>query len=443
MKGKSALTFSNYLVIGSMLFGLFFGAGNIIFPVEMGQKAGASILPAILGFIVTGVGLPLLGIIAMGISQSQSVFQMAGRVNRKFAYFFTVSLYLVIGPLFAIPRLATVSFEVGFRHHLPDDRIKLGLLIFSVCFFLATWVLARRPGKLMDIVGKYLNPIFLGLLAIIFWFVFTQPLGTAADVPVDASYEGVAFFHGFLNGYNTLDVLASLAFGIVIIQALNGLGVTNPRLVAQDTVRSGVLAAGLMAVIYALISYMGTLSYHAFGISTNGGIALAQIFGHYLGNIGSISLGALVMVACLKTAVGLVTSFAFTFEEIFERLNYHSIIATITLLPAIFANVGLDNIVAFSIPVLMFIYPLAIALVLLVLIDPTGKIDTRVYQWTMAVACLFAIPDALAAFPDVLQTSLSDHLVTVFQTYIPLYNFGLGWLLPSIVAFIFSRWKFR
>ena len=158
MKEKK-LSIRDYLYIGSMLFGLFFGAGNLIFPVHMGQEAGSNVFLANLGFLVTGIGLPFLGVIAIGSSQSSGVFELSSRINRRYAYIFTILLYLVIGPFFALPRLATTSFEIGLSSIVSTGFSALSLAVFSLVFFFVAWWLSRKPSKLLDYVGKFLNPL--------------------------------------------------------------------------------------------------------------------------------------------------------------------------------------------------------------------------------------------------------------------------------------------
>ena len=296
---KKKLRIQDYLYVGSMLFGLFFGAGNLIFPVHMGQEAGSNVALANLGFLVTGIGLPFLGVIAFGLSQSTGVFELASRINRRYAIIFTVLLYLVIGPFFALPRLATTSFEIGLVPFVSQDLQAPLLAVFSLLFFGAAWWFSRKPSKILDYVGKFLNPLFLVLLGLLLVFAFTQPMGTIQEAPVSPLYQEHAFFTGFTNGYNTLDALASLAFGIIIVTAIRNMGITKPSEIAKDTILSGSISIFLMGIIYTLLSYMGAMSLGKFAISANGGITLAQVANHYLGRSGSLLLALIVILACL------------------------------------------------------------------------------------------------------------------------------------------------
>ncbi len=216
------LTVKEYFFVASMIFGMFFGAGNLIFPVHMGQQAGSALWPAAIGFCLTGVGLPLLGIAAMGRSQSDGVFQMGCLLGKGYSYFYTCALYLTIGPLFAIPRTATVSFSVGIAPLVEDGAGGIWLLAFSALFFLVALYFSLRPSGILTWIGKILNPLFLLFLGILAVTALVNPIGPTAGTPVEA-YAANGIFQGILDGYNTLDAPAALAFGIVMIETIRSL----------------------------------------------------------------------------------------------------------------------------------------------------------------------------------------------------------------------------
>ena len=402
---EKKLSSKDYLYLGSMLFGLFFGAGNLIFPVHMGQEAGANVWPAIIGFLITGIGLPFLGIIAIGISGENGLFDLASRVHKGYGYFFTVALYLVIGPFFAMPRLAATSFEIGLTPFVAESQKTLFLAIFSILFFALSWWFSRNPSKLLDYVGKFLNPLFLALLAILIVMSFVKPMANIHDITVLGKYRDHAFFTGFQNGYNTLDVLASLAFGIIVVNTLKNKGVTKKSTITADTFKSGAVSVLLMGIIYSFLSLMGTMSMGKFDLSENGGIALAQIAHYYLGTGGSIILALIVVVACLKTTIGLTTAFSETFAELFPGLSYSTLIAGVSIIPCIIANVGLTSIISYSTPVLMFLYPLAIILVLLGVSGPLFKNNPIVYQTVTIFTIIPALIDGLQSSPAWIQNA--------------------------------------
>ena len=431
------LTLKESMFIGSMLFGLFFGAGNLIFPVHMGQESGSAVFWANLGFLVTGIGLPFLGVIAIGVSKTSGVYELAERIGKKYALVFTVLLYLVIGPFFALPRLATTSFEIGLAPFIQAKQQHVFLVIFSILFFFTAWWLSRRPTKILDYVGKFLNPAFLILLGILLVLAFIHPLGAIDHATVQPSYQEHAFFTGFTQGYNTLDALAALAFGILIVTTIRNMGVTKPSEIAKDTIKSGAISIVLMGIIYTLLAYVGTMSLGGFALSSNGGIALAQIADHYLGTYGSILLALIVILACLKTGIGLITAFAETFTDLFPKRNYIVFVTLASALACLVATVGLTNIIQISLPVLMFIYPLAMTLILLVLVGPLFKQRPAVYRMTTYFTLIASILDGLNACPDgIKQTSFVKTLLDFATNYLPFFKLGMGWIVPALIGLV-------
>ncbi len=434
---EKKLSSKDYLYLGSMLFGLFFGAGNLIFPVHMGQEAGANVWPAIIGFLITGIGLPFLGIIAIGISGENGLFDLASRVHKGYGYFFTVALYLVIGPFFAMPRLAATSFEIGLTPFVAESQKTLFLAIFSILFFALSWWFSRNPSKLLDYVGKFLNPLFLALLAILIVMSFVKPMANIHDITVLGKYRDHAFFTGFQNGYNTLDVLASLAFGIIVVNTLKNKGVTKKSTITADTFKSGAVSVLLMGIIYSFLSLMGTMSMGKFDLSENGGIALAQIAHYYFGTGGSIILALIVVVACLKTTIGLTTAFSETFAELFPGLSYSTLIAGVSIIPCIIANVGLTSIISYSTPVLMFLYPLAIILVLLGVSGPLFKNNPIVYQTVTIFTIIPALIDGLQSSPAWIQNAnITQKIIEFAKNTLPFFGIGMGWIVPAVFGLI-------
>ena len=419
---KQKLSGRDYTYVASMLFGMFFGAGNLIFPVHMGQMAGSNIWPAIIGFCVTGVGLPLLGVAALGISRSNGLFELGSRVGKPYSMFFTCLLYLTIGPFFAIPRCATTSFTVGLEQVLPQGgNMRLCLLAFSAAFFAAALCFSLRPGERLGWGGTGLRP----------------GAAVGAVVP-EGAYAAQPFFTGFLEGYNTMDALASLAFGIVVVQVIRDLGVTEPDAVAGSTVRAGIFSCLLMAAIYVAVTIVGVQSRGLFETSENGGIALAQIAQHYLGSVGLLILAATVTLACLKTSVGLITSCAETFAGLFPKGPTYRVWAVIfSLVSLLFANFGLSSIIGYSVPVLMFLYPLAITLIALSLFGKFFAYDRAVFVWTTALTLVGALYDFFAALPaPLLAACRLDGILAMLRETLPLAKLGLFWVLPALLGLV-------
>ena len=435
------LTMRQKILVAGTLFGMFFGAGNLIFPVHLGQLAGRNVIPAIIGFIVTAVGIPIFGVAAIGITHSDGLQTLSSKVGKGYGIFFTCLLYLTIGPLFAIPRCATVSFTTGVAPMLLDPAKEwLALLIFSAIFFAFVLFFSLRPGKITVWIGKIINPIFLLFLAVLVIAALTNPGASISDVAPTEPYatKTSAFFSSFIEGYGTMDAIAGLAFGIVVIDVIRRMGVDNDDAVAVDVLGSGVLTGLLMAVIYVVTILMGTQSRGLFEISDNGGIALTQIAGHYFGGVGQIILAVTITFACLKTSIGLVTSCSETFVKMTHgKLSYKAWAILFTLFSFAVSNVGLSAIIEYSIPVLMLIYPPAIALIILAFIGKFFHHDKAVYISVMAFTWAAAIFDFMKTLPAGVQSSLHlDRLVAFARQYLPLFDLNLGWLLPACLGFV-------
>ena len=430
--------FKQTLLLASTLFGLLFGAGNLIFPIHMGQEAGQQVGLANLGFLITGIGLPLLAIIVMGLTNSRDIIELASPIHPGYAKFFTILLYLCIGPLFAVPRLASTSYEIGFASWLPAESSSLYLPFFSIAFFLCTWWFSQNPTKLIDYIGKYMNPLFLTLLAILFALAIIFPMGNPGDIrPLDHYQAGRAFSQGLVQGYSTLDAPAGLAFGILIIRAVKSMGIDAPGSIARQVIKAGLLTALMMGLIYSLLSLMGASSVTLLGVQENGGLSLALISKHYLGSIGASFLSLIILLACLKTAIGLTTAFGETFHDLFPKISYPCFTAIACILPTIIANLGLSKITQYTLPILMFIYPLTITLTLLGLGSYFLGYHPPVYIWVTLMTGLAALIDALNALPDFIrQEAWIENLVSAASQLLPFYQYGLGWILPALVGLL-------
>lgn len=434
---KKSSSFTTYAIIGTMLFGMFFGAGNLIFPIQMGQLAGTNFWPALIGFLITAIGLPFLGIVAFGLSGSNSLLELAGRVHPIFGVAFAIALYLTIGPFFAIPRTATVPFVVGFEPYINPEYSTLFLGIFSFVFFAIVYYFSLNPAKIVDYIGKYLTPAFLLFLFILIVIAIIKPMGTFQNPAGD--YGDLAFITGFKEGYNTMDLLASLAFGIVVINAIKGRGITDKKEIAVSTLKAGVFAMALMALIYGLITYMGASSISAIGTFENGGQIFAAVAQHYFGDYGAILLAIIIVLACLKTSIGLITSCSEFFNQVFPKVSYKWFVLILCLVSFTIANFGLNNIIQFAIPVLMLLYPLAIVLILLTLFSHLYGNKRSVYASAMVFTFCVSFFDGYSTLVSSLpgaSLSLFDSIKSFYSNYLPLYDIGLGWMLPAIVGVI-------
>nr|WP_072515089.1 branched-chain amino acid transport system II carrier protein [Ndongobacter massiliensis] len=431
------LAFRQTVLVGLLLFGLFFGAGNLIFPVFMGQLAGKNVLPATLGFWVAGIGLPVLGVISYALSQKHDLNGFASIAGPHFGLFFTVALYLTICPLFAIPRTATTAFETGLRTFFPDS-VRLPLFLYSVVFFALAYFFAKYPTRIMDIIGRWMAPIFLVLLSILLIFVILRPMGAPADFPAQPPYDTRAFVQGILDGYNTMDALASLAFAIIIITNIRAMGVSDAKRMAVEVFKAGLVTLVLMATIYGALSYLGASSLGVMELQSNGATILGLTANHYFALFGQLLLALIVFVACLKTAVGLIVAISGTFSRLFPKgPSYNQWMVLFTLLSFGIANFGLNTIISLSIPVLMFLYPLSIGLMLLWIIHAVHPLPQRVFSGTLFVIGIAALFDFIKAAPPFLSKQpFAIALLDKVKTYLPLFTEGMGWLLPGTLAFL-------
>lgn len=423
------------ILVAGTLFGMFFGAGNLIFPVHLGQLAGSNVISAMVGFIITAVGIPVLGVAAIGITHSDGLQALARKVGPRYSYFFTCLLYLTIGPCFAIPRCATTSFTTGIAPMLGSES-GLALLIFSGIFFALVLFFSLRPANITLWIGKIINPLFLIFLAVLVIAALLHPGAAISSTTPSAGYETGALFSGFVEGYGTMDAIAGLAFGIVVIDIIRSMGVTDDNAIAGEVLRSGSLAGALMALIYVLTILMGTQSLGLFECSENGGIALAQIAGHYFGSLGSLVLALTITFACLKTSIGLVTSCSETFVRMFPKaLSYRVWAVIFTLFSFLISNFGLSRIIDYSLPVLMFLYPPTIALILLAIFGRFFQHDRRVYVSVTAFTCVAALLDFLKTLPQGIQDLLHvEGLLKLANQTLPFFSINLGWVLPALVG---------
>ena len=432
------LTLRQKILVAGTLFGMFFGAGNLIFPVHLGQMAGRNALPAIIGFIITAVGIPILGVAAIGITHSDGLQTLSGKVGKGYGIFFTCLLYLTIGPLFAIPRCATVSFTTGITPLLgADSPERLYLLLFSAVFFAFVLFFSLRPGKITVWIGKIINPLFLFFFAALMLAALLAPGAAVSAVEPVEAYRSDAFFPALIEGYGTMDAIAGLAFGIVVIDVIRRMGVDNDDAIAEDVLSSGLLTGALMALIYVVSIVVGAQSRGLFELSENGGIALTQIAGHYLGGVGLFILAFTITFACLKTSIGLVTACAETFSKMTNgKISYRSWAILFTVFSFAVSNIGLSAIIEYSIPMLMLIYPPAIALILLAFLGKFFAHDRTVYIATMIGTWAAAIFDCMKTLPAPVQTALHlDTPIAFAAAHLPLFDKNLGWLLPAVIGF--------
>lgn len=441
---KRNLTLKETVVITSMLFGMFFGAGNLIFPAKVGLDAGSNMWSAFAGVFVTAVGIPMLAVVGLGLSRSEGVVELSQRVSRKYSLFFCTLLYLTIGPLFAIPRCASTAFSVGAVNLLPQEGERQYLALFSLAFFAVVLYFSLKPGGIMTWIGKWLNPVFLVFLAVLVIAALAKPSSSISAVTPAESYasSGSAFFRGFLEGYNTLDALAGLAFGIVVIDVVRKNGISQPERVAVNTAKAGIFSCLFMGLIYLFITLICAQSAPVCAGADNGGTVLGTIANHYFRSAGSVLMTLIVTFACLKTAIGLVTSCSKAFVDMFPKGPGYTVWAVVFSLVSFgIANFGLTTIVSWCVPVLMFLYPLAITLILLSLSGKFIGTNPTVYRTTTAFTLIAAVFDMIGAVSGMIPGNrVLAGLKAFAGNILPLYDLGLGWILPAAIGFLVGLW---
>lgn len=409
------LSRKNKVTVGFMLFSLFFGAGNLIFPPFLGQNAGSSTVAALLGFCITAVVLPVLGVVV--VARFDGLDRLSRLVGTRFGLVFTVLIYLSIGPGLGIPRAASVPFEMAVAPYLPAEANgTVWMVIYSLAFFAVALWLCLNPGKLVDRIGHILTPALLVLLVVLFAGFLLR--GEMQVVPPQAEYAGSAFLKGFAEGYNTMDAIAALNFGLVIATTLGSFGITEKREVLGHTVRTGLLAGAILALVYAMLACMGMYSSGVYAVQENGAWTLRQIVYQVFGGPGAVLLAAIFTLACLTTCVGLINSISQYFSTLFRGLTYRKWVFVITGFSFLVCNLGLNTILNISVPVLNAIYPVAIVLILLGLTHGLWKNNPYVYPCVVGGTAVVSVIYAMD----------SAGLPRLLERVLPLYAQGYGWL---------------
>lgn len=411
------------LLVGFTLFSMFFGAGNLIFPPNIAAQAGTQTWPAMLGLALSAVGLPVLGVVA--VARSGGLDALGSRVHPAFARVFTIVAYLAIGPCLAIPRTATTSFEMAVPPFVGADApIGVYQLVYSLVFFAAALFIALRPEKLTDRLGKILCPILVALIVVTFVGCLVNPLEGYG--PATGDYATHAVVKGFIEGYQTMDTIAALAFGIVIAVNIRARGVEEEGAVVQGTVRAGVVAGGMLLVVYCMLAHIGALSGGALPNPADGAEALTNVVGLLFGTVGSVLLAGIFLIACFNVCVGLISSCGEYFHSICPRLSYRGWAVLFALVSMAISNAGLAQILEVSAPVLSAIYPVAIVLIALSFFQ--RWLEGRRWVYPAAVLCtgVFSVLFALKGLKVPLD----------FLDALPLADVGLGWVLPAGVGLV-------
>ena len=387
-----------------------------------------------LGFLVTAVVLPVLGVVV--VAEFDGLDKLGKKVGPRFGLIFTLLIYLSIGPGLGIPRAASVPFEMAVAPYLPEGAsFGFFMLMYSMVFFLIAGWLAMTPNKLVDRIGKFLTPSLLVLLTGLFIsFLFAGKMDVA---PAQAAYQEGALVKGFLEGYQTMDTIAALNFGLVIATTLRSLGVTEKKGIMHYTVRAGFAAGTILSTIYLMLSFMGMKSSAVYDIQENGAWTLRCIVHQLFGDTGAVLLAMIFTLACLTTCVGLITSISQYFSTLVPKVSYHKWALMISVFSFVVCNQGLTTILNLSVPVLNAIYPISIVLIVLGLLNKKLGQNPYIYPATVTVVGFISVVYAAE------QAGLPMGFVGKVCRYLPFYDYGMGWVAAALAVMMVSVVLYR
>ncbi|WP_272571936.1 MULTISPECIES: branched-chain amino acid transport system II carrier protein [unclassified Providencia] len=417
------------VILGMMVFALFLGAGNIIFPPMAGYQSGTDWFSTSLGFIITGVILPFMTLVTVAVKGRGE--RLSVDLPKWVAVIFWVALYLIVGSTFAMPRVTNTAFEMGFIPLGFIEKSTTSHLTFALIFNVSSLFFMLKQGTMISAIGKFMTPALLILLVVVGIAVVAEPL-SPINAPVK-QYADYAFFGGVIDGYQTMDVLSAMAFGGIVARALASKNITQPRQVAFITIKAGLISVSLLAALYICLFYLGATSELVANTATNGG----QIFSRYVdtlfGSIGTWIMCGIVLLASMTTLVGVTSACADYFATFHHRLGYRFWVVFFTLLTTIVSTFGLDTLLRVTIPALLMIYPSSVTIVFLQFARRYMAAPRVTYGITIAVIVFMSLLDTLNN-----MTLLSDNVKGFLVSNLPLFEQGMGWLIPGVIAFIIS-----
>ncbi|MFD3158540.1 branched-chain amino acid transport system II carrier protein [Haloimpatiens sp. FM7330] len=409
------------IIVGMALFAMFFGAGNLIFPPALGMLSGENWIVCGLGFFLTAVGMPLIGMIAVS-KAGGTIDDVGNKVNPTFSKIFSTIVILAIGPLLAIPRTGATTFEMGIKPIFPN----VNPIIISIIFFSLTLYFVIKPSEIVDKVAKILTPILLIIIFIIIIKGIISPIGNPS-VHMNTN----PFSKGFTEGYQTMDALASLVFGGVILNSIMIKGYTEEKEQIKLTIRSSVIAAIGLAVVYGGLMYLGASANTIFAQDIQKTDLLIGITHNLFGNAGKIALGIVVSLACLTTSIGLTATVGCFFNKLTnDKISYQLIVIITVIFSGIFAITGVEKIVSVAVPMLVTVYPIAIVLILMNAFN--NYIPKNAYVGAVLGALLVSLYDGITVM------NIKISFLTNIINKIPFVNYGFGWLIPSIIGGIIT-----
>ncbi|MDD7805994.1 MAG: branched-chain amino acid transport system II carrier protein [Endozoicomonas sp. (ex Botrylloides leachii)] len=416
---------TNIIALGFMTFSMFLGAGNVIFPPMIGQMAGHNTPIAGLGFIIGDVGLTLLGLIA--ISLAGGADNLLQDFPERVQKLFWVLLFIIIGPAFVIPRAAMVAYEIGFFPFVGANQWLFYSYIFG--YLLLVMFLTLNPQKIVITVGKWMTPALLILLITIAVATLVSPLGTVQQAR-DA-YQHQAFSEGLIQGYLTMDALGALGFGWILAVTIRSMGVSSKRSVAFYIAIAGVLAAIGMIIVYSAMLYLGATSNTISPNASNGGHILTAYVSGLFGKFGLIILAGVISLACMTTCIGVAAAGAEYFHKVRPKISYGRYVVFISICSAIISTIGLNKLIGITLPVIVGFYPVTIAVIATAILRRWLTNPKKVNYIVCSTALCFGVIDGINAtgwLPKDVVTWLSHHL--------PLFDQGMGWITPGLVALL-------
>lgn len=412
-------------IIGFALFAMFFGAGNLIFPPYLGLLSGHQWWIGFLGFTITDAGLGLLAIIALS-KYDGNLNVLATRINKTFAIIISTAIILCIGPFLATPRTAATTYEIAI---MPIFGESFNRYLFSVIFFVIACLLSIRPSKVVDIVGKFLTPSLLICMTILIIKGIVSPIGEIADTTMIDN----VLKKGITDGYQTMDAIAGCMFALVVINAVKTRNYSSKNLEIKATVMSSVIAVIFLALIYGGLLYLGaqTSGLGIYDQDTDSTLLLVDITNRVLGGVGVYILGIITALACLTTAIGLISATGNFFNDLtFNKISYERVVVICSIVSCLISMLGVTQIIKISAPILEIIYPCAMTIVILGLFNEKIK-DDLVFKVPSIVSLIFGFlfvlqgKNLLGGFGDVL-------------TKLPLTEFGLGWVVPMLLSLVIA-----
>ena len=414
------------LLTGFALFAMLFGAGNLIFPPMLGYETNSSWIPTMLEFTITGVGFPFLGILSVSIV-GNGIKDFANRVSPMFSTIFAIISILAIGPMLAIPRTGATAYEIAFLHNGMNNTIYK--YIYLICYFGIVILFSLRANKVIERVGKILTPILLLLLfLIIVKGIFFSGLSIKPDIYPHA------FKRGFLEGYQTMDTIASIAYAGIILKAIkNGRNLTQKQEFAF-LIKAGLVAILSLALIYGGFALVGA-KMHSVLVTNDKIELLVKTTSYLLGGYGNLILAICVAGACLTTAIGLVATVGEFFSSI-TSFKYEKIVVFTVIISFLLSILGVENIIRISVPILVFIYPVMISLIILNLFGKYIK-NNYIYKGVVLFTGIIGLIESLASI------GITNTYTNSVLEILPFSDYGLTWLFPGLIGYILFSLIFR